>query len=104
MEVRRLPCLESKSVAICSQCQSASETQIFINFKNNGRLDGMGFAPFGQIDAAGMKVVDSLYSGYGEGAPRGRGPSQGRIKAEGNRYLKAQFPQLDYIKRAVILP
>ena len=28
-----------------------------------------------------MKVVDALYSGYGEGAPGGRGPEQGRDPA-----------------------
>ena len=73
-------------------------TQIFINYGNNARLDGMGFAPFGEV-VEGMDVVDALYSGYGEGAPRGRGPSQGRIAAEGNAYLERDFPELDYIER-----
>ena len=50
----------------------------------------------------GMNVVDSLYSGYGEGAPRGQGPEQGRILAEGNAYLTKEFPKLDYIKKATI--
>ena len=49
-----------------------------------------------------MKVVDSLYSGYGEGAPRGRGPDQGRIQLEGNAYLAKNFPRLDYVKSATI--
>jgi peptidyl-prolyl cis-trans isomerase A (cyclophilin A) len=77
-------------------------SQVFINFADNDRLDGMGFAPFGQI-VDGMNVVDSLYSGYGEGAPGGNGPSQGRIQAEGNEYLKRDFPQLDWIKEAKVL-
>src|SRR6266550_859381 len=46
-------------------------TQVFINFGSNDRLDAMGFAPFAQV-VEGMDVVDRLYSGYGEGAPRGR--------------------------------
>ena len=50
-----------------------------------------------------MAVIDSLYSGYGEGAPRGRGPSQGRMQSEGNSYLKADFPELDYIVQATLL-
>jgi peptidyl-prolyl cis-trans isomerase A (cyclophilin A) len=50
-----------------------------------------------------MKVVDALYSGYGEGAPRGRGPRQDRISMEGNEYLNAEFPELDYIKKASIV-
>ena len=77
-------------------------TQVFINFKDNANLDGMGFAPFGKV-VDGMDVVDSLYTGYGEGAPGGRGPSQGRIQREGNAYLKKDFPELDYIKSASIM-
>lgn len=78
-------------------------TQMFINYADNSRLDGMGFAPFGQV-VSGMNVVDALYSGYGEGAPRGAGPEQGRIQSEGNAYLTQAFPKLDYIKTATIVP
>jgi cyclophilin family peptidyl-prolyl cis-trans isomerase len=76
-------------------------TQVFINFGDNGGLDGQGFAPFGQV-IAGMDVVDQLYSQYGEGAPRGRGPDQGRIQNEGNDYLMKDFPRMDYIRKATI--
>ena len=78
-------------------------TQVFINFGDNNRLDGMGFAPFGQV-VSGMNVVDALYSGYGEGAPGGNGPEQGRIQQEGNAYLTKDFAELDYIKKATIEP
>lgn len=71
-------------------------TQLFINYSDNNQLDTMGFAPFG-IVVQGMDVVDAFYSGYGEGAPRGRGPDQQRIHAQGNAYLNAKFPELDYI-------
>lgn len=77
-------------------------TQLFINFGNNSQLDSMGFSPFGKV-VDGMSVVDSLYSGYGEGAPSGNGPEQGRIQMQGNAYLKAGFPRLDYIKSASLL-
>ena len=76
-------------------------TQVFINFANNDRLDAMGFAPFGEV-VEGMDVVDRLYADYGEGAPRGRGPDQGRMQAEGNAYLERAFPQLDVVKVARI--
>lgn len=77
--------------------------QVFINLADNSRLDAMGFAPFARI-VGGMDIVGRLYAGYGEGAPQGRGPSQDRIQEEGNRYLEAEFPELDYIYRARVLP
>jgi peptidyl-prolyl cis-trans isomerase A (cyclophilin A) len=76
-------------------------TQVFINYGDNSRLDGMRFAPFGQV-VQGMEVVDSLYKGYGEGAPMGTGPDQGRIQMQGNAYLDTAFPKLDAIKHAEI--
>jgi peptidyl-prolyl cis-trans isomerase A (cyclophilin A) len=76
-------------------------TQLFINLANNAALDKQGFAAFGQV-VTGMDVVDQIYSGYGEGAPRGKGPDQSRIQSEGNAYLNKEFPRLDYIKSATI--
>ena len=51
----------------------SATAQFFINFKDNTRLDGMGFSPFGKV--RDMGVIDKLHAGYGEGAPSGRGPS-----------------------------
>jgi peptidyl-prolyl cis-trans isomerase A (cyclophilin A) len=77
-------------------------TQLFINLADNQNLDGMGFAPFGKV-VEGMDVVQHFYSGYGEGAPNGRGPDQGRITNEGKAYLDKNFPRLDSINTAVIM-
>jgi peptidyl-prolyl cis-trans isomerase A (cyclophilin A) len=76
-------------------------TQVFINFADNSNLDRMGFAPFGRV-VSGMSVVDAINAEYGEGAPRGRGPDQGRLQAQGNAYLAREFPRLDFIKKATI--
>jgi peptidyl-prolyl cis-trans isomerase A (cyclophilin A) len=76
-------------------------SQVFINFADNGRLDQSGFAPFGQV-ISGMNVVDALNAEYGEGAPRGRGPDQGRLQREGNAYLARDFPRMDFVKKATI--
>lgn len=78
-------------------------TQVFINFGNNAALDKQGFAPFGKV-VQGQDVVNKIYTGYGEGAPRGKGPEQGRIQMEGNAYLMKEFPKMDYIKKATIEP
>ncbi|MAG32933.1 MAG: hypothetical protein CL908_18810 [Deltaproteobacteria bacterium] len=85
-----------------SSLPNSRTTQVFINYANNSRLDGMGFSPFGRV-VEGMDVAMKLYNGYGEGAPSGRGPAQGRIQQEGNAYLKRDFPKLDRIKKATIL-
>ncbi|MGC1274149.1 MAG: peptidylprolyl isomerase [Planctomycetaceae bacterium] len=71
-------------------------TQLFINLADNERLDDMGFAAFGRI-LEGMDVVSKFYDGYGEA------PQQGRIAAQGNEYLDAQFPKLTQIKTARVI-
>ena len=76
-------------------------SQVFINFGDNASLDNQGFAPFGRV-VTGMNVVDSLNAEYGEGAPRGRGPDQGRLQFEGNAYLAKDFPRMDFVKKATI--
>ena len=81
---------------------NSRSTQLFINFGDNSRLDGSGFSPIGKI-VEGMDVVDRIYSGYGEGAPRGEGPSQGRVQSHGTLYLRKEFPKLDYVKKATLL-
>lgn len=70
--------------------------QLFINFKDNAQLDGMGFSPIGRV-VEGMSVVDSLFDGYGEA------PVQARIARQGNRYLKQEFPLLDYVRSARVV-
>jgi len=70
--------------------------QVFINFGDNSGLDRQGFAPFGKV-TEGMKVVGSIYSGYGES------PNQGSIQMEGEAYLGKSFPKLDVIKSATII-
>lgn len=85
--------------------------QLFVNLKDNPRLDslnGFGFPPIAQV-VSGMSVVDSLYSGYGESIPRGgpqpgrEGPSQDSIGRQGNSYLVRGWPKLDYINTARVV-
>jgi peptidyl-prolyl cis-trans isomerase A (cyclophilin A) len=85
-----------------SSAPNSRSTQFFINFADNTGLDGQGFAPFGKV-VKGMDVVDKINGEYGEGAPSGSGPDQGRIQMEGNAYLKKDFPHLDYIKSATVI-
>ena len=89
------------TVTFATSGPDSRTTQFFINFSDNSRLDAMGFAPFGKVKD--MAPVDALYDGYGEGAPRGRGPSQGQMQTAGNAYLRESFPKLDYIQSARII-
>lgn len=69
--------------------------QLFISFKDNERLDKMGFPPIGKV-VQGIEVVDGINKEYGES------PNQQQIQAEGNAYLRAEFPRLDYITSATL--
>jgi peptidyl-prolyl cis-trans isomerase A (cyclophilin A) len=77
-------------------------TQIFINTGDNTFLDRQGFAPIGKV-VQGMDVVDRFYAGYGEGAPSGKGPSQGMIQFRGNEYLDKAYPNLTYFSHVDFL-
>jgi peptidyl-prolyl cis-trans isomerase A (cyclophilin A) len=92
---------ERGTITFATAGPNTRTTQVFINFADNAPLDGQGFSPFGKV-VSGMEVVDSLYGGYGEGAPNGNGPDQGRIQSQGNAYLEQDFPKLDFIKTATI--
>ena len=59
---------------------------LLCSFSDNTNLDGMDFSPFAQV-VEGMDVVDRIFK-------IGEKPDQGRIQAEGNKYLKKEFPRL----------
>jgi peptidyl-prolyl cis-trans isomerase A (cyclophilin A) len=89
-------------VTFATSGPNTRSNQFFINYGDNGSLDFQGFSPFGRV-VDGMKVVDAMYGGYGEGAPNGVGPAQDSIAIKGNEYLRRAFPKLDYIKSATIV-
>lgn len=79
-------------------------TQIYINLVDNTQLDAQGFSPVGRV-VEGMDVVDHVYSGYGEDAGGGlRLGKQQRMLEEGNKHLDADFPKLDKLVRATVIP
>lgn len=80
-----------------SSAPNSRTTQLFINLKDNQRLDGLGFSPFGRV-TEGMDVVEKITAEYGER------PQQPLIERQGNAYLKQRFPNLDFIKTTVIIP
>jgi cyclophilin family peptidyl-prolyl cis-trans isomerase len=73
-------------------------TQVFINYKDNSFLDAQRFTPFGTV-VEGMEVADKLNAEYGSNPQN----QQGKIVTEGNKFLIANFPKLDYVKTATVV-
>ncbi len=79
-------------------------TNLFINLRDNPKLDTLRFAPIGHV-VAGMEVADSLFSAYGEmtmaDPPLG---DARRLYRESNRFMDARYPKLDRILKVTIRP
>ena len=86
------------SFAMAGGSNKTRTTQMFINYGNNANLDGMGFSPVCKV-SKGMDVAQSFNGEY-KGAPSN---AQGKIKSDGNAFLKEKYPNLDYIKQASIV-
>lgn len=85
------------TVSFARAGRETRSTQLFVNLRDNARLDtlnGFGFPPIGEV-IEGMAAVDSLYSGY-------RNVDQDSIRLQGNAYLTRVYPRLDSIITARI--
>ncbi|HAF95230.1 MAG TPA: hypothetical protein DCG50_04190 [Elusimicrobia bacterium] len=71
-------------------------TRLVIHLADNPRFDSKGYVPIGKV-TQGLKVLENLYSGYGDCAPAGKGPEPAKALKGGNAYFKSSFPKLDYI-------
>ena len=92
------------TVAYAFTTAGTRSTQIFISTGENARLDAEGFAPFGRV-IDGMDVADRIFSEYDENSGGGmRTGKQGPLEAGGNAWLSANWPKLDFITRARIVP
>lgn len=95
---------ERGTVCFAFAVPNGRTAQVFINLRDNSEpFDKEPFVPFGRV-IAGMDVVDALYSGYGENSGGGiRGGKQDPLFEGGNTFIKREYPQLDYIRRASIV-
>lgn len=89
------------TVAFAFATPNGRAAQVFFNLVDNSAThDKEPFIVFGRV-VEGLDVMDALYDGYGESALGGiRAGKQDPLFEQGNAYLRARFPNLDYIKAA----
>ena len=91
-------------VAFAFAVPNGRTTQIYISLRDNSYQDDQGFVPFGEV-VGGMDVADALNSEYGERSGGGiRAGRQQPLFDGGNAYLDREFPRLDRLLRARVLP
>eukprot|EP01061_Rhynchopus_euleeides_P019703 TRINITY_DN32310_c0_g1_i1.p1 TRINITY_DN32310_c0_g1~~TRINITY_DN32310_c0_g1_i1.p1 ORF type:complete len:226 (+),score=89.04 TRINITY_DN32310_c0_g1_i1:63-680(+) len=71
-------------------------TQVFINLSRNTYLDLDTFPPLGHV-IEGYEVVKEIFDGYAPDAV-----DEERLRNEGDRYTRKEFPKMSYIKSATI--
>src|SRR5436190_347346 len=93
------------SAAFALAVPNGRTTQVYIPLTDlSATQDQQGFAPFGKV-VSGMEAADALNSEYGENSGSGiRAGRQQPLFDGGNEYMDRQFPRLDRIRRAVVLP
>jgi homoserine O-acetyltransferase len=92
------------AVAFAFAVPNGRTTQIYISLRDNSYQDAQGFVPFGAV-TSGLDVADSLNSEYGENSGGGiRAGHQQPLFDGGNAYLDREYPRLDRIIRAKVIP
>ena len=95
---------EAMSISFARGGQRTRSNQIFINLKDNHRLDELeysgvkGFPVIAKV-IEGKDVVLKFYDGYGDKLGR----KQDSINRFGNKFLREKFPKVDYIKKAYFI-
>ena len=93
---------DSMAISFARSGVNSRTTQIFINLKNNNRLDTIdyndviGFPVIAKI-TDGMETVHKFYS------TKDNVPDQDSIHKYGNAYLIRKYPKIDYINKVYIL-
>jgi homoserine O-acetyltransferase len=92
------------AVAFAFAVPNGRTTQVYLSLRDNSYQDAQGFVPFGSV-VHGMDVADTLNSEYGETSGGGiRAGHQQPLFDGGNAYLDREFPRLDKIIRAQVIP
>ena len=95
---------DSGTVAFARAGVNSRSNDIYINLKDNHRLDTIAYNdvkgfPVIAVVVSGMKVVQSFYNTYKEEPMEKAQPGL----SNWNNYFKANYPKLDYINKAYIV-
>ncbi|NCT09941.1 MAG: peptidylprolyl isomerase [Flavobacteriia bacterium] len=95
---------DSMTVSFARGGVKTRTTQIFINLKNNNRLDELdydsvkGFPVIAKV-TKGAENVLNFYDKYGDKL----GYQQDSIQKYGNKFIKKNYPKIDFIIKATLL-
>merc|ERR1712146_123233 len=76
-------------------------TQIFIAYGDLSNFLGKEpwETPFARVvGSPSMATLNKIYKGYGDITPFGNGPDQQQLFAQGNQYIRTNFPLTTFIK------
>jgi peptidyl-prolyl cis-trans isomerase A (cyclophilin A) len=92
------------TVAFAFAVPNGRTTQVFFNLGDNSAThDKEPFTPFGRV-TKGMEIVDAFNAEHREGPGGIRAGKQDPFFDGGDAWLDKQFPRLDYIKTATVVP
>jgi len=95
---------EKGAISFARAGKETRTTQIFINLKDNNRLDSIeydgvkGFPVVAKI-TSGMENVLKFYDGYGDEL----GMKQDSIQKFGNEFIRSKYPKVAFIKKAYLI-
>lgn len=88
------------SIVYATAGANTRTTQLFINYVDNSFLDSQGFAPFGYV----TRGFDTVQKFFNPTPGSSDGVDQGQYEANGNAWIKAQYPSISFITKVAILP
>lgn len=95
---------DSMTISFARAGKKTRTTQIFINLKNNNRLDKLdyggvkGFPVIAKVTSGADNIL-KFYDKYGDKLGR----RQDSIQLYGNKFIRKNYPEIDFIKKAYII-
>ncbi|CAF0947469.1 unnamed protein product [Adineta steineri] len=86
------------TVSYATNGPNTRTTQLFINYRNNSRLDLHGFSPIGVV-TTGLDVANTIFNPT---PGNSTGVDQDAYSTEGNAWILVNYSQINFIKKVSI--